>query len=189
MFFGAGNLVFSLKIGQITEGNWLQGFLGLITSDVVLSFLGLFFVLKRHGGDSRSFFDEVGPFAGAVVPFLALSLLGPFGVTPRCITVAYGGVKQLFPQIPLWAFSTIFCLAAYFTGVKGRRTINIIGKIMSPTLICSMIVIFVLGMMHSGELYSPLTAANAFKEGFRYGISNDGFASSVFLCCGDIRIC
>jgi LIVCS family branched-chain amino acid:cation transporter len=36
MFFGAGNLIFSLKIGQATEGNWLQGFFGLIISDVIL---------------------------------------------------------------------------------------------------------------------------------------------------------
>jgi LIVCS family branched-chain amino acid:cation transporter len=169
MFFGAGNLVFSLKIGQITEGNWLHGFLGLITSDVILSFFGLFFVLKRHSGDSASFFGEVGPFAGAAIPFLALSLLGPFGVTPRCITVAFGGINQLFPQIPLWAFSAIFCLGAYFTGAKGQRAVGIIGKLMSPILIFSMIAVFVLGTIHSGELHSTLTTTNAFKEGFVTG--------------------
>jgi LIVCS family branched-chain amino acid:cation transporter len=118
MFFGASNLVFSLKIGQATEGNWLQWFGGLISSDVILSFFGLFFVLKRHNGNSASFFGGVGPLARSVVPFLALSLLGPFGVTPRCITVAFVGVSHLFPELPLWLFGLMFCAAAHFIGIN-----------------------------------------------------------------------
>ncbi|MDR2794232.1 MAG: branched-chain amino acid transport system II carrier protein, partial [Holosporaceae bacterium] len=151
MFFGAGNLVFSLKIGQATEGSWLQGFGGLISSDVILSFFGLFFVLKRHNGDSASFFGEAGSLAKIVVPFLALSLLGPFGVTPRCITVAFGGVSRLFPELPLWLFSVVFCAAAHFIGVNGQRVTNVIGKIMTPILLSSMMVLFGLGLLQAGE--------------------------------------
>jgi LIVCS family branched-chain amino acid:cation transporter len=169
MFFGAGNLVFSLKIGQATEGSWLYGFSGLISSDVVLSFFGLFFVLKRHGGSSASFFGEAGPLARAVVPFLALSLLGPFGVTPRCITVAFGGVRQLFPGVPLWAFSALFCAAAHFIGANGQRIVNVIGKIMTPILLCSIISLFALGVLHSGKLKTPLSPVQAFGEGFITG--------------------
>jgi LIVCS family branched-chain amino acid:cation transporter len=169
MFFGAGNLVFSLKIGQATECNWLHGFCGLISSDVILSFFGLFFVLKRHNGDSSSFFGEVGPLAKVAVPFLALSLLGPFGVTPRCITVAFGGVNRIFPELPLWMFSAIFCAIAHFIGANRQRVINIIGKIMTPILLCSMIVLFALGLMYSEKMETPLSPASAFGEGFVTG--------------------
>jgi branched-subunit amino acid permease len=30
IFFGTSSLIFSLKIGQATEGNWLQGFYGAV---------------------------------------------------------------------------------------------------------------------------------------------------------------
>jgi LIVCS family branched-chain amino acid:cation transporter len=169
MFFGAGNLIFSLKIGQATEGNWLQGFFGLIASDVILSFLGLFFVLKRHNGNSSSFFGEAGTLAGTVVPFLALSLLGPFGVTPRCITVAYGGISCLFPDMPLALFSAIFCTASYFIGINGERVINVIGKLMTPILLGTLIILSVLGAIHSAEPNVTLSPVESFGEGFITG--------------------
>jgi LIVCS family branched-chain amino acid:cation transporter len=169
MFFGAGNLVFSLKIGQSTEGNWLWGFLGLILSDVVLSFCGLFFVLKRHNGDSSSFFGEVGPLAKAVLPFLALSLLGPFGVAPRCVTVAYGGVSRLIPELSLWAFSAVFCASAFFVGLSGQRVVSVIGKLMTPVLLVSMFALFAIAATRSGELSVPLSSLESFREGFVVG--------------------
>jgi LIVCS family branched-chain amino acid:cation transporter len=169
MFFGAGNLVFSLKIGQSVEANWPLGFAGLILSDVVLSFCGLFFVLKRHHGDGSSFFGEVGTLAKTVLPFLALSLLGPFGVAPRCVTVAYGGVNRLIPDLPLWAFSAVFCVGSFFVGLNDRRVINVIGKVMTPILLLSIFVVFAIGTTHSGELNAPLPPAGAFCEGFVAG--------------------
>ena len=170
MFFGAGNLIFSLKIGQATEGNWIYGFFGLILSDVVLSFLGLFFVLKRHNGDSVSFFGEIGTLARTALPFLALSLLGPFGVAPRCITVAYGGINRLIPELPLWIFSAMFCVASLFIGLNGRRVLNVIGKWMTPVLLISLIVLSVLGAMnHSAELKETTCSLDSFREGFVTG--------------------
>jgi LIVCS family branched-chain amino acid:cation transporter len=169
MFFGAGNLVFSLKIGQATAGNWIPGFLGLILSDVVLSFFGLFFVIKRHNGNSAEFFGEVGTFAKIALPFLALSLLGPFGVAPRCIAVAYGGMRHLIPELPLWAFSAMFCAAAFFIGLSGQRVVNVIGKCMAPILLASMGILFVSGAMHPHELEYPLSPMESLREGFVTG--------------------
>ncbi|MDP3935448.1 MAG: branched-chain amino acid transport system II carrier protein, partial [Alphaproteobacteria bacterium] len=88
MFFGSGNLVFPLQLGQHVGKNWFLGFLGLLSTGIVLPFLGLF-VIKLHKGNYRSFFAEGGKMASIILPFFTLSLLGSFGVVPRCITVAH----------------------------------------------------------------------------------------------------
>lgn len=55
MFFGSGNLVFPLQIGQYSAQYWLLGFLGLFITGILLPFLGLF-VIKLHRGSYNAFF-------------------------------------------------------------------------------------------------------------------------------------
>ena len=86
MFFGSGNLVFPIKIGQSTGSFWFLGFLGLFVTGILLPFLGLF-VIKLHKGSYNSFFAQAGPIAKIALPLFTLSLLGSFGVVP----VHYGG--------------------------------------------------------------------------------------------------
>src|ERR1700733_10819483 len=89
MFFGSGNLVFPLQIGQVAGSNWISGFAGLLLTGIFLPLSGLF-VIKLYGGNYLAFFGEAGKFAKILLPLVMLSLLGSFGVVPRCITVAYG---------------------------------------------------------------------------------------------------
>lgn len=113
MFFGSGNLVFPLQIGQNSGKQWIFGFLGLFITGILLPFLGLF-VIKLHRGSYTAFFGEAGAFARFSLPLFTLSLLGSFGVVPRCITVAHGGIEYIFPEIPLGVFSCFFCIACFF---------------------------------------------------------------------------
>ena len=113
MFFGSGNLVFPLEIGLHSGSYWIWGFLGLLITGIILPFLGLF-VIKTYKGNYLDFFGEAGYYAKILVPFFTLSLLGSFGVVPRCITVAYGGIKFLTPDVSLWSFALLFSIISFF---------------------------------------------------------------------------
>ena len=98
MFFGSGNLVFPIKIGQLASQHWLWGFAGLFITGIILPFLGLL-VVKLYNGSYLKFFAEGGFFAKRVLPLFTLSLLGSFGVVPRCITVAHAGMSYITPDL------------------------------------------------------------------------------------------
>lgn len=186
MFFGSGNLVFPIKIGQLTGVYWFLGFLGLFITGIILPFLGLF-VVKLHKGDYHAFFKEAGTIAKIILPLFTLSLLGSFGVVPRCITVAYGGMNYVAPQISLIVFSTIFCIITFFFCLQDQRMIQVLGKWMSPILLISLIVLIISGIIQAPSLLLSLentvnyTSQKAFYNGFLTGYQTmDLFAAFFF---------
>lgn len=181
MFFGSGNLVFPLQIGLYSANYWLLGFMGLLLTGILLPFLGLF-VIKLHKGSSKAFFAEAGPLAAFVLPLFILSLMGSFGVIPRCITVAHGGIEYIFPGLPLATFSIIFCIICYITCIKEHFMIAVLGKWMTPILLICLAILILLGVIHAPNLKTgDVTHLAAFKNGFITGYQTmDLFAAFFF---------
>jgi LIVCS family branched-chain amino acid:cation transporter len=181
MFFGSGNLVFPLQIGQAVGGCWALGFFGLFLTGILLPFLGLF-VIKLHRGNYTSFFKEAGPLAGIILPLFTLSLLGSFAVVPRCITVAYGGMEGFFPHLSLWVFSGLFCILTFFLCLKDTFMVKIIGAWMSPVLLIALAILILMGIMKASPVEaSAIRAPQAFLNGFLTGYQTmDLFAAFFF---------
>ncbi|MBY0461777.1 MAG: branched-chain amino acid transport system II carrier protein [Alphaproteobacteria bacterium] len=179
MFFGSGNLVFPLQIGLESGSAWVLGFLGLFLTGIILPFLGLF-VIKLHQGSYNAFFAEAGKSAGFFLPLFTLSLLGAFGVVPRCITVAHGGIEYIFKDLSLIPFSFLFCAISYLICLKDTWMITILGKWLTPILLTSLAVLICLGV-----IYAPISierdALNGFSCGFHEGYKTmDLFAAFFF---------
>lgn len=181
MFFGSGNLVFPLQIGYDSGAQWLLGFFGLFMTGIILPFLGLF-VIKLHQGNYYAFFAEAGKIAKFVLPLFTLSLLGSFGVVPRCITVAHGGIEYLFPQVSLFGFSVIFSVACFLMCVKDNLMITVLGKWMTPLLLGCLFLLIFLGVSQAPICgVSVLSKAQAFQRGFLCGYETmDLFAAFFF---------
>ena len=181
MFFGSGNLVFPLKIG-IDSGNfWPIGFLGLFLTGVILPFLGLF-VIKLHRGSYEEFFNEAGSIARIVLPLFILSLLGAFGVVPRCITVAYGGIGYIFPEVSLVWFSIIFSGVCFILCLKDSWMIAALGKWLTPLLLLCLVLLIGVGIAFAQPIFSnEFNLTPSFMSGFFQGYATmDLFASFFF---------
>jgi LIVCS family branched-chain amino acid:cation transporter len=181
MFFGSGNLVFPIQIGLTCASNWLYGFLGLFVTGILLPLCGLF-VIQMNRGSYRTFFREAGTFAGFLLPLFTLSLLGSFGVVPRCITVAYGGVRDTFPQLSAWGFALIFSGFTFLFCLKDRWLVNVLGRWMSPVLVASLgILIGVAWIQAPLPQSGGISASAALAQGFLTGYQTmDLFASFFF---------
>ncbi|MDQ2993541.1 MAG: branched-chain amino acid transport system II carrier protein, partial [Pseudomonadota bacterium] len=110
------------------------------------------------------------------------SLLGSFGVVPRCITVAHGGMSYLMPQMSSGIFSALFCIVTFYFCLKDQRMINILGKWMSPILLIALLVLIVTGIYNAPSI-SPtqIHSAGAFYDGFITGYQTmDLFAAFFF---------
>lgn len=181
MFFGSGNLVFPLQIGMNSGHQWFVGYVGLFLTGILLPFLGLF-VIKIHKGSYEEFFGQAGSIARVALPLFTLSLLGAFGVIPRCITVAHGGIASIFPSISLTYFSAIFCASCFLICLKDNQMVSILGKWLTPLkLLCLFLLIF------GGIYYAPTlhtdggNALATFNEGFKRGYKTmDLFAAFFF---------
>jgi LIVCS family branched-chain amino acid:cation transporter len=180
MFFGSGNLVFPLQIGLTSGNHWFIAFVGLFITGIILPFLGLF-VIKLHHGRYEEFFGEAGKVASIILPLFTLSLLGAFGIVPRCITVAFGGIHSIFPQLPLILFSTIFCSICFILCLKDHVVVSALGKWMGPILLICLTILIGIGIYHAPSSYTELSALHTFQDGFIHGYQTmDLFAAYFF---------
>ncbi len=165
MFFGSGNLVFPLVVGQESHGHFALAAFGIFLTGVVVPFLGVLGMMLFQG-NTNDFFRPFGKSATFWFPLLALSLMGPFGVLARCITVAHGSLMRLIPNLPLTITSIAFCILIFLLTLKKNRIVPTLGLILTPFLLISLMAIVILGFKNA-EL--PLPTGDAF-EAFQNGI-------------------
>src|SRR3990167_5283961 len=149
MFFGSGNLVFPLLVGQMSEGHYLSATLGILLTGVLVPFLGILAMILFNG-DSNAFFRRLGGPATFWFPLIALSLMGPFCVLARCITVAHGAFHLLSPTTPLWLFSLISCGFIFFLTIKKNKIVPVLGSILTPLLLASLAAIAFFALTKAG---------------------------------------
>lgn len=181
MFFGSGNLVFPLEIGMETMDSAPFAILGLLVTGVLVPFLGLFGVIL-YAGNRTNFFASIGKVPAFLVTLTMLALLGPFGVVPRCIIVGYGGVQLFMPELPLWVFSLLFCLATMLLIWKHDRVIPIIGRILTPVLLGGVLLLIIAGMILGPEIPRGTGGESSFVLGLKKGYLTMDLMAGFFFC-------
>lgn len=180
MFFGSGNLVFPIQVGQATGQNWLFGYLGLFITGIILPFLGLM-VIKFYKGSYMAFFGEAGGLMRYALPLFTLSLLGSFGIVPRCITVAHGSLYDLFPNFSLFAFSLLFSALTFLLSLSDGRMLRIIGKWLSPVKLSALLILIFIAFLNAPDSTTHVGADIALTNGFLTGYQTmDLFAAFFF---------
>lgn len=183
MFFGSGNLVFPLVIGQLSQGHYLVAAAGIILTGVLVPFLGILAMLL-FDGNQKEFFLRLGKPATFWFPLLAISIMGPFGVLARCLTVAHGAFRLILPEIPLAAFSLVACGVIFLLSIRKSRIVQILGSILTPLLILSLAAVVCFAM---ARVDFPVVAGRAgsawtsFKEGIFQGYQTMDLLAAFFF--------
>lgn len=181
MFFGSGNLVFPITVGQQSGGSYFLAALGILLTGVIVPFLGVLGMML-YKGDIYSFFNSFGKRGTFLFSFLALALMGPFGVLARCLTVAHGAILLLFPQASLAITSFLLCVLIYLLTVNKTRIVTLLGMILTPFLLLAITTIALFGVTH-GNL-PPTADANqwlALKNGFFQGYQTMDLLAAFFF--------
>lgn len=181
MFFGSGNLVFPITAGLASEGHYLTAILGFLITAVLVPFLGVLGMLL-HRGDIYSFFSCFGRGGTFIFSFLALALMGPFGVLARCLTVAHGALLLLLPNLSLPLASFLMCIVIYALAVNKNKIVTTLGVVLTPLLLAAIAVIAFLGL--SAESPSPEVTSigwNALKTGFFQGYQTMDLLAAFFF--------
>lgn len=181
MFFGSGNLVFPITVGQESGGNYLLAALGILLTGVAVPFLGVFGMML-YRGDIYSFFNSFGKRGVFIFSFLALALMGPFGVLARCLTVAHGALLLIFPNVSLPIASLIMCLVIYLFTLNKNKIVTLLGAILTPFLLIAIATIAFFGLKQSSlPPATDLIGWNAFKNGFFQGYQTMDLLAAFFF--------
>jgi branched-chain amino acid:cation transporter, LIVCS family len=186
MFFGSGNLVFPLTVGIESGGHFAWAALGICLTGVLVPFLGVIAIMLYQGKTERFF----GSMGGKPVVFwfslIALSLMGPFGVLARCITVAHGSFRLLFPETPLIAFSLVLCAIIFLLTINKSKIVPFLGSFLTPFLLLSLGAITAVGFWYSSlpevttsSVWPALT--NGFHQGYQTMDLLAAFFFSTFI--------
>lgn len=193
LFFGAGNLIFPLHLGQLAGANWGVASVGFLITGVLLPLLSVLAVAITR---SEGVYDIGKPLgAGFAVVFMVLihATIGPLFGTPRTATVSFTvGVAPFIPKdmqvTALLVFSALFFLAAFGFSYHQNNILSNVGKVLNPLFLALLFLVFVVAFLNplGNPQIAAVTAAykhaalvNGFLEGYNTMDALAGLAFGV----------
>lgn len=181
MFLGAGNLIFPPFLGFHAGDNWVPTMIGFLLTGVGLPLLGVYATLKS-GGNMITLGSPVSKSFAAVMGLVIILAIGPLFAIPRTgATTHETAVLSFFPDVPSWASAIVFFGLAGFISLNSTKVIDRLGKVLTPFLIFTLVVIIVKGIATPLGEPDPMAEAYNFASGFSEGYQTmDALASTMF---------
>ncbi len=182
MFFGAGNVVFPLALGQSTQDKNFFGVSGLIITAVLVPLMGLLAMLL-YNGNYVDFFRRIGKIPGFLLMAMILGLIGPLGALPRCITISFSTLCACgLTWMNLTTFSLISCIIIFLFTMRQSRILTLLGYVLTPILLLSLALIIVKGFFGiSAPGPSSLGSFETFSQGLLVGYSTMDLLATFFF--------
>ena len=89
MFFGAGNLIFPVHLGQLAGSNYPGATVGFIVTAVSIPILAVAAIGITHSDGLKSLCEKVGKKYAYFFTCLLYLTIGPFFAIPRCATTSF----------------------------------------------------------------------------------------------------
>ncbi|UZX30745.1 branched-chain amino acid transport system II carrier protein [Lactobacillus helsingborgensis] len=167
LFFGAGNLIFPIHLGQMAGANWLVATLGFLVTAVLLPLLSVLAISVTHAQGVYDIGLPLGSTFALVFMILIHLTIGPLFGTPRTASISFKvGIEPMLPQnmaqIGLLIFSTIFFVCAFVVAYEESNILTSIGKVLNPLFLLLLFIVFLM------EFFSPMGRAAAQKVTLAY---------------------
>jgi len=181
MLFGAGNIMLAINVGMRSGQHFWWAITGFILTSVLMPIAGLVSVVEFNGSYNK-FFNRIGKIPGQLLVFLIMLIIGPLNVIPRIITLSHTLFERFLPANSLGYFTIAFLLLTFLATIRESKVIELLGKIISPTLIISLIVIISVGLYITGH-HIPVaeTTWNIFLRESKYGFVTFDLFGTIFF--------
>ncbi len=191
MFFGAGNLIFPVYMGQLSGYNIWKAIGGFIITGVSMPLLGVAAIgVSRSSGLFDLSSKVCRPYGYFFTCALYLSI-GPFFAIPRCATVPFTvAVSGLLPAeeqgLALAIFSLVFFALVLAFSLNPGKILTYVGKVLTPAFLLFLAILVVMALINPVVDISAVEpqgdyANKAFFTGFLEGYNTmDMLASLAF---------
>ena len=180
LFFGAGNLIFPIHLGQLAGKGWITATIGFLLSAILLPLLAIIAISVTR---SDSMYDLARPVSRRFASFFLLTTHASLGLliaSPRTATVTFEiGVVPFIPKgtetISLAIFSFLFFLATFLLASNQQKITLYVGKLLNPMFLLLLTFIFFWALVIKGDLtHVPFVSAansiggltNGFLQGY-----------------------
>lgn len=193
LFFGAGNLIFPLHLGQLAGKNWMMAAVGFLITGVLLPLLSVLAVAVTRADGVFDIGKPLGTGFALVFMVLIHATIGPLFGTPRTATVSFTVglspfIDKHYQSVALLVFSALFFAAAFYFSYRENDILTNIGKILNPVFLGLLFLVFVVAFAR--PLGNPATApvtpnyihgalVNGFLEGYNTMDALAGLAFGV----------
>lgn len=183
MFFGAGNMIYSLWLGHIVDRhNYWPGVLGFVLSAVLFPLIGLIGIWSQRGC-AFSFLAPVRsrPVKIAILLFI-LSVWGPFGAMPRAVLLTYASLQPFIPAIHPAMGHFLLVIIVGLLVTNPQKMVQIFGRWLMPGLLLASAGIFMVALTKPAGLSpSDVAPGDMALEGIHLGYQTmDGLAAIFF---------
>lgn len=169
MFFGAGNLIFPVHLGQEAGANVVPANIGFMLTAIGLPFLG---IIAMGVSRSKGLFDLAGRINTTYAHFITILLylsIGPAFALPRTAAVSFeiGFASHLdssLQTVCLAAFTVIFFLLALFFALKPGKIIIWIGKFLNPLFLIFLAVLIIAAFINPMGAPSVMPVQSAYQQ-------------------------
>ena len=171
MFFGAGNLIFPVHLGQLAGENVIPATLGFIVTGVTIPILAVAAIGITHSnGLFRMCEKKVGRGFAFFFTCLLYLTIGPFFAIPRCCTTTFTtGVYPLLGEanesICLLIFSFLFFALVLFFSLKPNEIMKWVGKIITPIFLVFFAILIVTSLVKTNTPVSGIVPEQSYVNG------------------------
>lgn len=179
MFFGSGNLIFPVHLGQMAGANWVSAGVGFAISGALFPLLAILAVVVTKSDGLYDLAKPVGKWYAALFLILVHLTIGPFFGTPRTAATAFEmAAKPFLPEkynsLGMFLFSALFFFLAYFLTVHPTRLVKYVGKYLNSLFLALLAIIFVVSLFHpmgnlnqsAADTYQTNALTNGVLEGY-----------------------
>lgn len=192
LFFGAGNLIFPVHMGQEAGRNFLPAVIGFVITGVGLPLLGVAALGASNSDGLYSLSSKVNPFFAIFFTSALYLTIGPFFAIPRCATTSFTvGIEHLLPEesntaLILFFFSLSFFVIALIFSLYPSKILTWVGKILNPFFLLFLSILIIVSLIDPSTSINTVEPTgmysdNSFFKGFLEGYNTmDALASLAF---------
>lgn len=191
LFFGAGNLIFPVHMGQQAGSQSLVAVLGFIFTGVGLPLLG---IAAMAASQSEGLLDMASRVGKRYARFFTCALyltIGPFFAIPRCATTSFTvGLEPMVglenARLCLLAFSAVFFAAVLLFSLRPSGILTWVGRIINPVFLALLGILIIVSFMNPMADIAAVApdatyASGALFHGFLEGYNTmDALAALAF---------
>ena len=182
MFFGAGNLIFPVHLGQMAGSNSWPAIAGFIITAVGIPILAVAAIGNTHSDDLLHLSGKVSGWYGVVFTTVLYLTIGPFFAIPRCATVSFTtGIAPLISESAFrmgqLIFTLLFFAIVLFFSLRPSGITTWIGRIINPIFLVFLAVLVIVAMTHPGAVVSEVPPEDAYVSGAFFNGCIEGYGT------------
>ena len=168
LFFGAGNLIFPVHMGQLAGANSYVAAIGFIVTAVGLPLIGVAAFGISRSDDLLSMSSRVGKGYGVFFTCALYLTIGPLFAIPRCAATSFTiGVEPLLggdAGTALVVFSVIFFALVLFFSLRPSKILTWVGRIINPLFLVFLAVLVVTALVKPIGFVSSAAPEGAYAK-------------------------